>query len=144
MQTLKRFETLEADVLAALSEAEQTGLGSTDGRAAFDRGMAALDALDTHRGSQIYSPLAADPLTRDYVSHLDGQLHGLATRIDILRTHVELGLLTGSRDTGLLDASLGRLIRQLQVRFRREAALVPVYTGWCERHPSELQLTAAR
>jgi hypothetical protein len=142
MTHLTRFETLETDVLAALGEAEGAGLGSAAGRAAFERGIAALDTLDAYRGSQIYSPLAADPLTRDYVAHLDGQLHGLSARIDILRAHVELGLLGGVGDTRLLDASLARLIRQVQVRFRREAALVPVFADWCERRPAGSQTAA--
>lgn len=143
MQDLTRFETLEADVLAALGDAEQEGLGSEAGQAAFARGMAVLDELDEYRSAQVYSPLSADPLTRDYVSHLDGQLHGLATRIDILRTHIELDLLTGgSGDAGLLDASLSRLIRQLQVRFRREATLMPVYASWCDRHSARPELAA--
>jgi len=133
MQNLERFETLESHVLTALDEAEASGMGNAPGQDAFARAMTALDELDELRGSHIYSPLAADPLTRDYVSHLDGQLQGLVTRIDILRTHIEMSLLATAGDAGLLDASLTRLNRQLQVRFHREAALVPVYVGWVER-----------
>lgn len=143
MQNLERFETLENHVLTALDEAEAAGMDSALGQNAFSRAMTALDQLDEVRGSQIYSPLAADPLTRDYVSHLDGQLQGLVTRIDILRTHIEMSLLATTSDAGLLNASLVRLNRQLQVRFHREAALVPVYVGWVERSAVAAERIAA-
>lgn len=125
---------LETTLFTALEEAEEAGLGTTAGQDAFRRAMTTLDDAVECRAERLYSPLAADPLTRDYVSHLDGQLHGLATRIDILRAHIELGLETGSEDGDALNASLNRLSRQLKVRFSRESALIPVYFSWCDRH----------
>ena len=98
--------------------------------------MTALDETVSRRSELLYAPLSADPLTRDYVSHLDSQLLGLSARIDVLRTHIELALESGSEEIAALNASLGRLSRQLQVRFSRESALIPVYFSWRDRHPA--------
>ncbi|MBO6764176.1 hypothetical protein [Maricaulis sp.] len=133
---------LEAALFDALDEAEAAGLGTEAGRDAFRRAMASLDTTVESRTERLYTPLAADPLTRDYVSHLDGQLNGLTTRIEVLRTHIELGLETGSREFARLDASLTRLARQLKVRFSRESALIPVYFSWCDRHPGDALASA--
>lgn len=133
---------LEADLFDALDEAEASGLGTGAGRDAFRRAMASLDSTVESRTEHLYTPLAADPLTRDYVSHLDGQLNGLTTRIDVLRAHIELGLETGSNEIGRLDASLSRLAQQLKVRFSRESALIPVYFSWCDRHPGGARVSA--
>lgn len=130
---IARIAALETTLFDALDEAEAAGLGETGGQDAFRRAMSALDGAVECRAERLYTPLAADPLTRDYVSHLDGLLHGLATRIDILRAHIELGLETGDGDAAAMNASLNRLSRQLKVRFSRESALIPVYFSWCDR-----------
>ncbi|WP_339744010.1 hypothetical protein [uncultured Maricaulis sp.] len=142
-----QFETLQEDVLHSLESAMENGLSTVRGAAAFHQAMERLDRLSEIKADQIYAPLSADPLSRDYVLHLDEQLLGLMGRIDVLRTHVELGLETGSDNaTGLRD-SLQALLRQLKISFSREAALIPVYVAWQEREamrapppPPELQL----
>jgi hypothetical protein len=130
---VEQFERLETELFNAMGEAERRGLASGEGQFAFRRAMTALDLLAEERTAGIYDILAADPLTRDYVTHLDGQLRGLSARIDIHRTRIELGLLTGRGDIAALNMSLARLVRQLKARFRREAALMPVYAGWLGR-----------
>lgn len=143
-----QFETLQDDVLHSLESAMENGLSTVRGAAAFHKAMERLDRLGEIKADRIYAPLCADPLSRDYVLHLDEQLLGLMSRIDVLRTHVELGLETGSDNaTGLRD-SLQALLRQLKISFSREAALIPVYVAWQEREamaapPSELQLVNA-
>jgi len=132
-ENIARIAALETTLFDALDEAGMAGLGESSGRDAFRRAMAALDGAVECRAEELYTPLAADPLTRDYVSHLDGQLHGLATRIDILRAHIELGLETGDGNAAAMNASLSRLASQLKVRFSRESALIPVYFSWCDR-----------
>jgi hypothetical protein len=134
---LQFFQDLETQLFTALDTAERSGLACGVGEAAFHQAMMALDLLSQERISKIYDPLAADPLTRDYVLHLDDQLRGLASRIDIHRTRIELGLLQGEV-TATVEASLARLVRQLKARFRREAALMPVYAGWRQRQPASL------
>jgi len=141
-KNIARIAALETTLFEALDAAEEAGLGIAAGQEAFRRAMTALDGAVECRAERLYSPLAADPLTRDYVSHLDGQLHGLATRIDILRAHIELGLETGSDDDASLNASLNRLSRQLKVRFSRESALIPVYFGWCDRQTAAIAASA--
>lgn len=133
-EVIARIAAFETTLFEALDEAEAAGLDDAAGRDAFRRAMAALDSEVECRSEQLYTPLAADPLTRDYVSHLDAQLYGLATRIDILRAHIELGLETGSDDATAMNASLTRLASQLKIRFSRESALIPVYFSWCDRH----------
>jgi len=59
------------------------------------------------------------------------------SRIDILRMHIELGLMDTGADRPDLDLSLHRLIRQLSARFRREASLVPIYAGWLDRSANQ-------
>lgn len=139
---IAHLASLETALFDALEEAETSGLGTEAGRDAFRRAMISLDTTVESRTEHLYAPLASDPLTRDYVSHLDGQLNGLTTRIDVLRAHIELGLETGSREIARLDASLSRLARQLKVRFSRESALIPVYFGWCDRHPGDALASA--
>ena len=143
MHILDEFKSLEAKIIAGLETAVRHGLASLDGRTAFLNAARSLDELDAVRGRQVYFPLAADPQTRDHVARLDGQLAGLSTRIDILRSHIECGLLTGQGDTVALDASLTRLLRQLRVRFRHEAAIDPVFTGWLAHNPAALAASAA-
>ncbi|MED5550740.1 MAG: hypothetical protein VX529_15420 [Pseudomonadota bacterium] len=139
---IAHLASLETALFDALEEAETSGLGTEAGRDAFRRAMVSLDTTVENRTEHLYTPLAADPLTRDYVSHLDGQLNGLTTRIEVLRAHIELGLETGSREVARLDASLTRLARQLKVRFSRESALIPVYFSWCDRHPGDVLASA--
>ncbi|WP_417481913.1 hypothetical protein [Maricaulis sp.] len=128
-----QLEVLQDDVLHYLRSALENGLNTVRGAAAFHQAMTWLDRLSEIKADQIYAPLSADPLARDYVSHLDEQLLDLMSRISVLRTHVELGLETGSdNDTGLRD-SLQALLRQLKISFNREAALMPVYAAWQER-----------
>jgi hypothetical protein len=133
-QDVDIFDHHEQALFAALDRAMAEGLASDTGRDAFSDAMAALDQLVEEKETHIYSPLAADPLTRDYISRLDGQIHGLSSRIDILRTHIDLGLMDEDRNRPDLDASLARLVKQLRSRFRREAALIPVYAGWLDRN----------
>ena len=133
-QDVDAFDHHEQELLRALELAQVKGLASDVGRTAFSEAMAALDTLVDERETRLYIPLADDPLTRDYISRLDGQIHGLSSRIDILRMHIELGLMAESPDASSLDLSLLRLVRQLRARFRREAALLPVYAGWLDRH----------
>ncbi|RKR03683.1 hypothetical protein [Maricaulis maris] len=132
-QDVDVFDHHEQSLFRSLETAQCDGLASATGHAAFSEAMTALDRLVDEREEHLYSPLAADPLTRDYISRLDGQIHGLSSRIDILRTHIELGLMADSDNRDALDASLHNLIRQLRTRFRREAALIPVYAGWLDR-----------
>jgi len=132
------FDHHEQSLFQALDTAQHDGLKSETGQAAFHTAMTALDRLVDDRETRLYSPLAADPLTRDYVSRLDGQIHGLSNRIDILRTHIELGLMEGIGERTDLDSSLVRLGRQLRARFRREAVLIPVYAGWLDRNASQI------
>lgn len=132
-QDVDVFGHHEQALFDALGTAAREGLATDAGRTAFADGMAALDSLVDDREARLYSPLAADPLTRDYVTRLDAQIHGLTSRIDILRLHIELGLMADNDSDTDLDASLNRLVRQLRARFRREATLVPVYAGWLDR-----------
>ncbi len=135
-QDIDAFDHYEQSLFADLEKAQRAGVTSDAGRQAFSTAMAALDRVVEDKEARLYSPLAADPLTRDYISRLDGQIHGLSSRIDILRTHIELGLMDRVERPDL-DASLQRLIRQLRTRFRREAALVPVYAGWLDRNANQ-------
>ncbi|WP_323761843.1 hypothetical protein [Maricaulis sp.] len=137
-QDVELFDHHEQALFEALATASRDGLATASGQAAFADGMAALDRLVDEREARLYSPLAADPLTRDFVTRLDGQIHGLASRIDILRLHIELGLMAENDSDTDLDASLNRLVRQLRARFRREASLLPVYTGWLDRTANAL------
>ncbi|WP_291841651.1 hypothetical protein [Maricaulis sp.] len=141
-QDVDAFDHHEQSLFIALDLAVADGLSSESGRAAFSEAMTALDKLVDERETHLYSPLAADPLTRDYISRLDGQIHGLSSRIDILRMHIELGLMAESNDRSPLDASLLRLVRQLRARFRREAALIPVYAGWLDRTANQAAAVA--
>ncbi|MAC88763.1 MAG: hypothetical protein ACJA0K_000892 [Maricaulis maris] len=140
-QDVDAFDHDEQALFSALDTALQDGLASPTGRSAYHRAMAALDQLVEDREERLYSPLAADPLTRDYISRLDGQIHGVSGRIDILRTHIELGLMSASENHADLDASLLRLVRQLRARFRREAVLIPVYAGWLDRSANLAEAT---
>jgi len=137
-QDVDVFGHHEQALIDSLDAAAREGLATAKGRAAFAEGMAALDRLVDDREARLYSPLAADPLTRDYVTRLDGQIHGLTSRIDILRLHIELGLMADNDSDADLDPSLHRLVRQLRARFRREATLLPVYTGWLDRTANHL------
>lgn len=144
-----QLDALQEEVLQCLEAAAENGLSTVRGAAAFQQGMDRLDRLSEIKADQIYAPLSADPLARDYVAHLDEQLLDLMARIDVLRTHVELGLETGSnKESGLRD-SLQALLRQLKISFSREAALIPVYAAWQERQamltspPAALQLVSA-
>lgn len=144
-----QLDAMQDGILQCLESAMENGLSTVRGAAAFQQGMARLDRLSEIKADRIYAPLSADPLARDYVSHLDEQLLDLMARIDLLRTHVELGLETGSDNaTGLRD-SLQALLRQLKISFGREAALIPVYAAWQERQamhappPPALQLISA-
>lgn len=132
--TIAQIASLESSLFEALEEAENLGLDAAEGQSAFRRAMSVLDDTVSSRSELLYAPLSADPLTRDYVSHLDGQMLGLSARIDVLRTHIELALETGSAEIASLNASLSRLSRQLKVRFSRESALIPVYFSWRDRH----------
>lgn len=136
-QDIEVFDHHEQSLFENLEKAERVGITSETGRQAFSEAMAELDQLIEDKEEQIYSNLAADPLTRDYISRLDGQIHGLSSRIDILRTHIELGLMDVSDDRPDLDLSLHRLMRQLRARFSREAALMPIYAGWLDRTANE-------
>ena len=136
-QDIDVFDHHEQSLFAGLAEAQRAGVSSDAGRQAFSAAMVELDRLVEDKEARIYSPLAADPLTRDYISRLDGQIHGLSSRIDILRTHIELGLME-SDERPDLDLSLQRLMRQLRARFRREAALMPVYAGWLDRNANQV------
>ncbi|WP_297732521.1 hypothetical protein [uncultured Maricaulis sp.] len=136
-QDIDVFDHHEQSLFADLEEAQRAGVSSDAGRQAFSAAMVELDRLVEDKEARIYSPLAADPLTRDYISRLDGQIHGLSSRIDILRTHIELGLME-SDERPDLDLSLQRLMRQLRARFRREAALMPVYAGWLDRNANQV------
>ena len=133
-ETVEYFELMEVALFTALSDAARAGLATPEGRASFNWAMDALDDIDTSRLDQIYTPLATDPLTRDYVSRLDRQLHDVATQIDVLRVHIALALLNEPVDAGRLDRDLDHLVRHLRVRFKREAALKPVFAGWLDRH----------
>jgi len=137
-QDVDVFGHHEQALFDALDTASREGLATAEGRAAFADGMTALDRLVDDRETRLYTPLAADPLTRDYVTRLDGQIHGLSSRIDILRLHIELGLMADNDTDTNLDTSLHRLVRQLRARFRREAALLPVYAGWLDRTADRL------
>lgn len=141
---LDYFRRLEADMFDALDRAVAIGLGTKAGRKACCEGLELLDRLAATREDALFVPLAADPLTRDYVCHLDAQIGGLAARIDILRAHVELGLHAQPSAAADIDRSLARLVRQLRARFRREAALLPVYAGWCDRQDGADRTAALR
>ncbi len=142
-----QLDAMQDDVLQCLENAIENGLSTVRGVAAFHQGMERLDRLSEIKVDQVYAPLSADPLARDYVAHLDEQLLDLMGRIDLLRTHVELGLETGSDNAAGLRDSLQALSRQLKVRFSREAALLPVYAAWQERSamraPPALRLVSA-
>ncbi|MFY0636473.1 hypothetical protein [Maricaulis maris] len=136
-QDIDVFNHHEQSLFEDLEKAQRAGITSAAGREAFSNAMTELDRLVEDKETQIYSHLAADPLTRDYISRLDGQIHGLSSRIDILRTHIELGLMDSSDERPDLDPSLHRLMRQLRARFRREAALMPIYAGWLDRSANQ-------
>lgn len=138
-----QFETMQDDILHALESAMENGLSTVRGAAAFQQAMERLDRLSEIKADRIYAPLSADPLSRDYVCHLDEQLLGLMSRIDVLRTHVELGLEVGSDNATGLRNSLQALLRQLKVSFSREAALIPVYVAWQEREALQAPLPPA-
>jgi hypothetical protein len=144
-----QLDALQGEVLQCLENAVENGLSTVRGAVAFQQGMDRLDRLSVIKADQIYAPLSADPLARDYVAHLDEQLLDMMARIDVLRTHVELGLETGSDNASGLRDSLQALLRQLKVSFSREAALIPVYAAWQEREamrtppPVELRLVSA-
>jgi hypothetical protein len=127
------LKDLEAELFDALDAAEKAGLDKPDGHFAFQRGMTALDLVTLERAERIYEPLSADPVTRDYVVHLDNQLRGLVERIDVLRTRIEVSLEAELDDRASLSRELHRLAAQLRARFRREAALLPVFKAWQER-----------
>ncbi len=124
---------LETELFDALEAAEKAGLDQPDGQFAFQRGMTALDLVTLERSERIYEPLSADPVTRDYVLHLDSQLRGLVARIDVLRTRIEVSVEAGLDDCADLHPELHRLAAQLRARFRREAALLPVFKAWQDR-----------
>jgi hypothetical protein len=128
-----QFDAMQEDVLQCLERAMENGLSSVRGVAAFHQGMERLDRLNEVKADQMYAPLSVNPLARDYVAHLDEQLLDLMARIDLLRTHVELGLETGSDNVIGLRDSLQALTQQLKICFSREAALIPVYAAWQER-----------
>ena len=143
-----QLDAMQDEVLQCLDSALENGLSTVRGVAAFHQGMERLDRVSEVKVDQIYAPLSADPLARDYVAHLDEQLLDLMARIDLLRTHVELGLETGSDNAAGLRDSLQALSRQLKVCFSREAALIPVYAAWQEREalrapPPALRLVSA-
>lgn len=133
-QDMKRLATMESEIFECLDLARECGLGTTGGQAAFHMGMERFDRLSDFKAEYIYTPLSEDAATRDYVSHLDANLFGLMGRIDVLRTHVEVALAAGTDDLHNAHASLERLRRQLQIRFRRESALLPVFESWRQRH----------
>jgi hypothetical protein len=133
-QDMKRLATMESDIFECLDLATECGLGTPGGQAAYHMGMERLDRISELKADHIYAPLADDPATRDYVSHLDGNLFGLMARIDILRTHIDLSIAADNPEQPETKASLSRLSRQLQIRFRREAALLPVFETWRQRH----------
>ncbi|WP_203293983.1 hypothetical protein [Maricaulis parjimensis] len=124
---------LESELFEALEAAGECGLDTMDGQFAFQRAMTALDLVTLERVEQIYEPLSGDPVTRDYIAHLDNQIRGLAARIDVLRTRIEVSLEAGLNEAGNLKGELDRMTRQLRVRFRREAALMPVFRAWQDR-----------
>lgn len=128
-----QLDALQDEVLQYLGSAMENGLSCVRGVAGFHHAMERLDRLSEIKVDRIYAPLSLDPLSRDYVSHLDTQLLDLMARIDILRTHVELGLETGSDNAAGMHDSLHALARQLKISFTREAALIPVYAAWQER-----------
>tara|TARA_R110000868_G_C10921530_1_gene765729 strand:- start:1509 stop:1976 length:468 start_codon:yes stop_codon:yes gene_type:complete len=128
-----QFDARQEDVLQCLERAMENGLSSVRGVAAFHQGMERLDRLNEIKADQMYAPLSADPLARDCVAHLDEQLLDLMARIDLLRTHVELGLETGSDNAAGLRDSLQALTQQLKVCFNRETDLMPAYAAWQER-----------
>jgi hypothetical protein len=130
---LPRLTAMQDSVMEDLAIALQAGAASEHGRAAFRRGMDCLDRLNELKADHIYAPLSAEPMLRDYVSHLDSQLIGLMSRIDVLRMHVELALESGTHGFAELDRSLAGLARQLKASFRREAALIPIYADWRAR-----------
>jgi hypothetical protein len=133
-QDMQRLVKMESDIFECLDLAGEVGLSTADGQAAYLMAMERLDRVSELKADHIYAPLAGDPATRDYVSHLDGHLLGLMARIDILRTHVDLAIAANCVDTPEAAESLRRLHRQLQIRFRREAALLPIFETWRERH----------
>ncbi|SDM11026.1 hypothetical protein [Maricaulis salignorans] len=146
---MDQINLMQENVLDCLGSAVENTLSSVRGAAAFQRGIDQLDRLSAFKADHVYAPLSADPLAREYVAHLDEQLLDLMARIDVLRTHVELGLEVGSDNAEGMADSLLALVRQLRISFSREAALIPVYAAWQERAPlhtappRELQLAGA-
>lgn len=146
---MDQLELMQESILECLGSAVENGITSVLGASAFQRGIAQLDRLSAFKADHIYAPLTADPLAREYVAHLDEQLLDLMARIDILRTHVELGLEVGSANVAGMTDSLLALVRQLRISFSREAALIPVYAAWQERSainmppPREVGLASA-
>lgn len=132
-QDMRRLDAMQDEVLECLDLAEECGLAIAEGEAAYRMAMERFDRFCELKSDQVYGPLSADLLTRDYVSRLDAQLHGLASRIDILRTHIEIALAADTAGRPELVESLRRLRQQLRIRFRREAALAPVYESWKQR-----------
>tara|TARA_R110002073_G_scaffold163599_2_gene319737 strand:- start:1494 stop:1964 length:471 start_codon:yes stop_codon:yes gene_type:complete len=146
---MDQLDLMQDNILQYLGAAVENGLSSVRGAAAFQRGIDQLDQLSAYKADHIYAPLSADPLAREYVAHLDEQLLDLMARIDVLRTHVELGLEVGSDNVQGMADSLLALVRQLKIVFSREAALIPVYAAWQERGaihvapPCDFQLASA-
>ncbi|WP_417495459.1 hypothetical protein [Maricaulis sp.] len=130
---MDQINLMQENVLDCLGSAVENTLSSVRGAAAFQRGIDELDRLSAFKADNIYAPLSADPLAREYVAHLDEQLLDLMARIDVLRAHVELGLEVGSDNIEGMADSLSALVRQLKISFVREAALIPVYAAWQER-----------
>lgn len=138
-QDMKRLDAMQDEVLEGLELALECGFDTRDGEAAYRLAMERFDRFCELKADQVYGPLAADIMTRDYVSRLDAQLIGLTSRIDILRTHLEVALLSGRASPDRLTQSLQRLTRQISIRFRREASLVPVYETWKQRQTAVWQ-----
>ena len=132
-QDMRRLDAMQDEVLEGLELALECGFDTQNGEAAYRLAMERFDRFCELKADQVYGPLSADIMTRDYVSRLDAQLLGLTSRIDILRTHLDVALMSDHADTERLVQSLQRLTRQIRVRFRREATLVPVYETWKQR-----------
>lgn len=142
-QDMRRLDAMQDEVLECLELACDCGFSSPEGEAGYRLAMERFDRFCELKADQVYGPLAADLLTRDYVSRLDSQLLGLTSRIDILRTHLEIALVSAQTDLPRLDHTLRRLTQQIRIRFRREATLLPVYETWKKRQTEAWQAAAA-
>ena len=124
----------EAHVIECLDLAIECGPETEPGRDAFHLGMQCLTNATELKSQLIYAPLAMDPATADYVQRLGDHRYELMESIDILRTYIELKVEERHTAPMTLERSLLRLRRRLQVLFRREAPLGPVFEAWQSRN----------